>query len=117
MAIRHARIPAGTDFGSVLQGLPDDRCPSPHWGIVLAGALRLEHADDTVETAKAGEVYFWPAAHTATSSDGAVFIGIGPTAPDAPVPRPRAAGVRVTHRAPRSPTPTTSTTEKDREHP
>lgn len=80
MAIRHARIPAGTDFGPVLKGLPNDRCPSPHWGIVLEGSIRLEHADGTVETANAGEVYFWPSGHTATSSDGAVFIEVGPVA-------------------------------------
>ena len=35
MAIRHATLPAGTDMAPVLRGLPDDRCPSPHWGIVL----------------------------------------------------------------------------------
>ncbi|WP_410871668.1 cupin domain-containing protein [Nocardia sp. A7] len=81
MAVRHARVPAGTDFGPVLQGLPDDRCPSPHWGIVLEGSLRLEHADGTVETANAGEVYYWPAGHTATSADGAVFLEVGPVAP------------------------------------
>ncbi|MGA9746208.1 MAG: hypothetical protein WBQ50_02005, partial [Nocardioides sp.] len=39
MAIRHARVPAGTDMAPVLQGLPGDRCPSPHWGIVLEGSL------------------------------------------------------------------------------
>ncbi len=81
MAIRHVRVPAGTDFAPVLKGLPNDRCPSPHWGIVLEGSIRLEHADGTVETAVAGEVYFWPAGHTATSSEGAVFIEIGPVAP------------------------------------
>lgn len=81
MAVRHARVPAGTDFGPVLRGLPDDRCPSPHWGIVLEGSLRLEHADGTVETANAGEVYYWPAGHTATSTDGAVFLEVGPVAP------------------------------------
>ncbi|PKV78551.1 cupin domain-containing protein [Nocardia fluminea] len=81
MAVRHARVPAGTDFGPVLQGLPDDRCPSPHWGIVLEGSLRLEHADGTVETANAGEVYYWPAGHTATSAGGAVFLEVGPVAP------------------------------------
>lgn len=81
MAIRHATVPAGTDFGPVLHGLPGDRCPSPHWGIVLEGSLRLEHADGTVETANAGEVYYWPAGHTATSADGAVFLEIGPVAP------------------------------------
>jgi hypothetical protein len=81
MAIRHARVPAGTDFGPVLKGLPDDRCPSPHWGIVLEGSLRLEHADGSFETASAGEVYYWPAGHTATSSEGAVFVEIGPVGP------------------------------------
>lgn len=81
MAIRHARIPAGTDFGPVLQGLPGDRCPSPHWGIVLEGSIRLEHADGSVEDVRAGEVYHWPSGHTATSSAGAVFIEVGPVGP------------------------------------
>lgn len=81
MAIRHARVPAGTDFGPVLAGLPGDRCPSPHWGIVLEGSIRLEHADGGVETAQAGEVYHWPAGHTATSAEGAVFLEVGPVTP------------------------------------
>lgn len=81
MAIRHLRVPAGTDFGPVLEGLPDDRCPSPHWGIVMEGSLKLEHADGTTETASAGEVYYWPAGHTGTSDDGAVFIEVGPVSP------------------------------------
>lgn len=29
----------------------------------------------------AGEVYHWPAGHTATSADGAVFIEVGPVSP------------------------------------
>jgi hypothetical protein len=81
MAIRHARVPPGTDFGPVLTGLPDDRCPSPHWGIVLEGSLRVVHADGSVETAHAGDVYHWPAGHTATSEEGAVFVEVGPVAP------------------------------------
>lgn len=81
LAIRHARVPAGTDFAPVLAGLPGDRCPSPHWGIVLEGSLRLEHADGSVEVARAGEVYHWPAGHTATSEEGAVFLEVGPVGP------------------------------------
>lgn len=81
MAIRHARVPAGTDFAPVLKGLPSDRCPSPHWGIVLEGTLRLLHADGTEETARAGEVYHWPAGHTAVTEDGVVFIEVGPVGP------------------------------------
>ena len=81
MAIRHARIPAGTDFGPVLSGLPGDRCPSPHWGIVLEGSLRLVHADGSVEVARAGDVYPGPAGPTAPSEEGAVFVEVGPVAP------------------------------------
>lgn len=81
MAIRHASVPAGTDMAPVLEGLPGDRCPSPHWGIVLEGSLTLHHADGTTEVASAGEVYHWPAGHTATSDTGAVFLEVGPTGP------------------------------------
>lgn len=81
MAIRHARVPAGTDMTPVLEGLPDDRCPSPHWGIVLKGSIRLQHADGSEETARAGEVYYWPAGHTAMTEEGAVFIEVGPVGP------------------------------------
>ncbi len=81
LAIRHARVPAGTDFGPVLQGLPGDRCPSPHWGIILEGSIVIEHADGSVETANAGDVYHWPAGHTAHTDGGAVFIEVGPVGP------------------------------------
>lgn len=81
MAIRHARVPAGTDLTPVLKGLPGDRCPSPHWGIVLEGSILLQHADGSEEKASAGEVYHWPAGHTARTDEGAVFIEVGPVGP------------------------------------
>ena len=52
----------------VLVGLPNDRCPSPHWGIILEGSIRVQHADGTEETAGAGEVYYWPPGHTVAAS-------------------------------------------------
>ena len=81
MAIRHATVPPGTDFAPVLRGLPGDRCPSPHWGIVLKGSIRVDHADGTAEIARAGEVYHWPAGHTASTDEGVVFIEVGPVGP------------------------------------
>lgn len=81
MAIRHVTIPAGTDFGPVLQGLPDDRCPSPHWGIMLGGTLHVDHADGTRETARAGEIFHFPAGHTGHSDEGAMFLEVGPVGP------------------------------------
>jgi hypothetical protein len=80
LAIRHASLPAGTDMGPVLQGLPGDRCPSPHWGIVLSGSIELTHADGSTERAGAGEVYHWPAGHTGVTQEGCVFVEIGPVA-------------------------------------
>lgn len=81
MAIRHAKVPAGTDLTPVLQGLPDDRCPSPHWGIVLEGSIHVQHADGSEETAQADEVYHWPAGHTGRTDEGVVFVEIGPVEP------------------------------------
>jgi hypothetical protein len=81
MAIRHATLPAGTDMGPVLQGLPGDRCPSPHWGIVLSGSIEMTHADGTQELVSGGELYHWAAGHTGVSKEGVTFIEIGPTAP------------------------------------
>lgn len=81
MAVRHARVPAGADFTPVLVGLPGDRCPSPHWGVVLEGSIHVRHADGTEETARAGELYYWPAGHTAWTDEATVFIEVGPVAP------------------------------------
>lgn len=78
MAVRYARLPAGSDMGPVLEGLPDDRCPSNHWGIVLEGSIHLEHADGTRETARAGDAYFWPSGHTAWTDEDVAFLEVGP---------------------------------------
>ena len=80
MAVRYARLPGGTDMAPVLEGLPGDRCPSDHWGIVLEGSLTLVHADGTEEVSNAGEAYHWPAGHTATTTDGVAFLEVGPVA-------------------------------------
>ena len=80
LAIRYARVPAGTDMGPVLEGLPGDRCPSPHWGVVLEGAMHLAHADGTKELNPAGTAYYWPAGHTAWAEEPTTFIEVGPVA-------------------------------------
>lgn len=78
MAVRYASVPAGTDMGPVLEGLPGDRCPSPHWGLVLEGSIHLVHANGDEEVTHAGEAYFWPEGHTAYTEEDCVFLEIGP---------------------------------------
>jgi len=57
------KVLAGTDFAPLLKGLPDDRCPCPHWGYVLKGRLRIEDGDGqyAIET---GDVFYLPPGHT-----------------------------------------------------
>jgi len=80
MAVRFARVPAGTDMCPVLEGLPGDRCQSPHWGIVLSGSVRVTDADGAETVTRAGEAYYWPAGHTAAMDEETSFLEIGPVA-------------------------------------
>ena len=70
-------VPAGTDFGPLLQGLPDDLCPCPHWGYVMKGRLKIEYADGE-ETLRAGDVYYLPPGHTGVAEEDTEFLEISP---------------------------------------
>lgn len=78
MAVKHVTLPAGTDLGPMLQGLPDDLCPCPHWGQILEGALQLRYADGTEEVAHAGHYVYLQPGHTVRTDDGVVFIEVSP---------------------------------------
>lgn len=70
-------VPAGTDFGPLLKGLPDDRCPCPHWGYVMKGRLRIQHAEGE-EILQAGDVYYLPPGHTGVAEEDTEFLEISP---------------------------------------
>ncbi len=78
MVIGHIELPAGTDFTPMFEGLPNDACHCPHWGYVLAGAVHLKYTDGTVEVTRAGEVFYWPAGHTAWVEEDTVFMDFSP---------------------------------------
>jgi hypothetical protein len=73
-------VPAGTDMGPLLKGLPDDRCPCPHWGYVLKGRLRLRYADEE-ETLRAGDVFYMPPGHTGVAEEDTEFLEVAPPGP------------------------------------
>src|SRR4030067_950945 len=52
------------DVAPLLKGLPNDRDPCPHWGIILKGQM-LVKCDGTEEIVKAGEAYYLPPGRTA----------------------------------------------------
>jgi hypothetical protein len=78
MVIAYDELPAGADFTPMFEGLPDDKCPCPHWGYVLKGAIRLRYTDGKEEVVKAGEVFYMPSGHTALVEEDAAMIEISP---------------------------------------
>jgi hypothetical protein len=56
-------IPAAADVTPLLKGLPNNRCPCPHWGYVLKGQMLVTH-DGGEERIRAVEIFYIPPGHT-----------------------------------------------------
>lgn len=78
MSIGYVEAPAGVDFTPLFAGLPHDMCISPHWGYILEGSVRLKYGDGKEETVNAGEVFYWPAPHTAIVEKNVKIIDFSP---------------------------------------
>ena len=81
MRVAVLSVPAGADFGPLLKGLPNDRCPGEHWGYVVKGRLRITHADNQEEIMTAGDFYHMPPGHTGVAEEDSEFIEIGEPGP------------------------------------
>jgi hypothetical protein len=68
----------GGDMAPLFRGLPDDRCQTPHWGVVLRGRLTFNYADgeDVIE---AGEAYYAPPGHTPAADPGTETVEFSPS--------------------------------------
>jgi hypothetical protein len=69
---------AGVDPAPLFRGLPDDRCQSPHWGVVLSGKLVFRYADHE-ETFVAGDAYYAPPGHLPLLFEGSEVVEFSPT--------------------------------------
>jgi hypothetical protein len=67
------------DPAPLFTGLPDDRCPCPHWGVVIAGHITFRWADRE-ETYVAGDAYYAPPGHLPLLSAGCEVVEFSPTA-------------------------------------
>ena len=67
------------DLTPLLQGLPDDKCPSPHWGYVFKGTMWWRYADGHEEVIREGEAFYAPPGHTAGASGGSEFLVFSPS--------------------------------------
>ncbi len=62
--VARIRFPEGADATPLLEGMPQNLCPCPHWGAVLKGSIHVRYAGGHEEVVRAGEVYYWPPGHT-----------------------------------------------------
>jgi hypothetical protein len=67
------------DFAPIFVGLPDDRCQSRHWGVVLEGELTFHYADGTTDVVGAGEAYYAPPGHTPSVKAGTRIVEFSPS--------------------------------------
>jgi hypothetical protein len=60
-------------------GLPGDRCPCPHWGVVMSGRITFRWADHD-ETFVEGDAYYAPPGHLPLITAGTSVVEFSPTA-------------------------------------
>ena len=72
----HVKQPV--DMSLLLKGLPDDRCPCPHWGVVTEGSLSVRYADHE-ETIGTGDVFYLSPGHVPTYQVGTRMIQFSPS--------------------------------------
>jgi hypothetical protein len=67
------------DPGPFFAGLPGDRCPCAHWGVVTAGQITFRWAGHE-ETYMAGDAYYAPPGHLPLLTEGSSIVEFSVTA-------------------------------------
>jgi hypothetical protein len=68
---------ADIDPAPLFRGLPGDRCPCQHWGVVLTGQIVFRYADRK-EVFKAGDAYYVGPGHLPLMFAGTELIEFSP---------------------------------------
>lgn len=79
--VARIRFPKGANATPLLEGMPQNLCPCPHWGTVLQGSIHVRYADGREETVRAGDVYYWPAGHTVWVDEDYEAVEFSPSGP------------------------------------
>jgi len=66
------------DHEPLLKGLPDNRCPCPHWGYVLEGRVTFRFGDHD-ETFVAGDAFYAPPGHLPVHEPGTRYLQFSPS--------------------------------------
>jgi hypothetical protein len=66
------------DHRPLFKGLPDDRCPAPHWGYVLEGKVTFDYGDRQ-EVYEAGDAFYAPPGHIPEHEPGTTYVQFSPS--------------------------------------
>jgi len=66
------------DPGPLFQGLPDDACQCPHWGVVVSGRIAFRFTDGSREEYAAGDAYYARPGHTPLLFAGGEVVEFSP---------------------------------------
>jgi hypothetical protein len=78
MTVAFVHLPAGTDLGPALAGLPGDLCPCPHWGYMLSGRMEMR-TKDGAEVYEAGQAFYWSPGHAPRALADTDYVDFSPT--------------------------------------
>jgi hypothetical protein len=65
------------DATPLLKGMPDDKCPCPHWGYVLKGRVTYRFADHD-EVFNAGDAFYLSPGHIPVVDAGCELVQFSP---------------------------------------
>jgi len=76
--VNFVTLTADADLTPLLQGLPNDQCPCPHWGYVFKGRMwfRLGGSEESYGP---GDAFYVPGGHTAGADADSEFLVFSPT--------------------------------------
>ncbi|HEY2902590.1 MAG TPA: cupin domain-containing protein [Polyangia bacterium] len=77
--VNFVRFAIAVDTKPMLEGLPGNRCPCPHWGYVFSGRLVFTF-DDRTEVLEAGDAFYVPAGHLQRVDAGTEYVQFSPAA-------------------------------------
>jgi hypothetical protein len=95
MAISRTSIPKAFDLDGLLEGMPGNLCPCPHWGYLFQGRVTVKYEDGSHEEINAGDVYYIRPGHTGVMEEDSVSLDISPAGPWRELTRHIAAKMQV----------------------
>jgi ribosomal protein L16 Arg81 hydroxylase len=65
------------DLTQLLQGMPGNSCPCPHWGYLIAGRMTIRYSDHE-EVIEPGDAFYMPPGHVPAAIAGTEFVMFSP---------------------------------------